>query len=78
MSMRFSPDIRAFFRKLWKDGKSVTEIADFFGTSRRTVYRWINRAKHAGREYYRDKPREPKEGKIRLRQLKSVNYAISA
>ncbi len=62
--MRFSPDIRAFFRKLWKDGKSVTEIADFFGTSRRTVYRWINRAKHAGREYYRDKPRKPKQGKI--------------
>jgi len=62
--MRFSPDIRALFRKLWKDGKKVSETARFFGTSRRTVHRWIRRGNHVGREYYKDKPRRPRESKI--------------
>jgi hypothetical protein len=69
--MRFTPDIRAFFRKLWKEGKKVKEIADFFGTTRKTVYRWINRAKHVGREHYTDKPRKPKQGKV------TVNVEVS-
>lgn len=64
--MRFSPDVRAFFRKLRKDGKKVSEIAKFFGTSRKTVYRWIGRGNHIGREYYKDKPRKPRESKITL------------
>ena len=38
--------------------------ANFFGTTRRTVYRWINRAKHVGREHYGDKPRRARESKI--------------
>ncbi len=62
--MRLSPDIRAVFRKLVKKGLSVTRIAQLFDTTRRTVYRWINRSKHVGREYYKDKPRKPKESKI--------------
>lgn len=70
--MRFSPDIRALFRKLWKDGKTVSEIAGFFGTSRRTVYRWIRRGSHAGREHYRDKPRRPRESRITLKAELSI------
>jgi putative transposase len=62
--MRFTPGIRVFFRKLWKEGRKVSEIADFFGTTRKTVYRWVNRAKHKGRECFKDKPRKPRQGRI--------------
>lgn len=62
--MRLPPDIRAVFRKLVKKGLSVTRIAELFDTTRQTVYAWVNRSKHVGREYYRDKPRKHKESKI--------------
>lgn len=69
--MRFTPDVRAFIRKLWKKGKKVKEIAEFFGTTRKTIYRWVDRPKHVGREYYTDRPRKPKQGKI------TVNVEVS-
>jgi IS30 family transposase len=62
--VRLSPDIRGVFRKLVKKGLAVTRIADLFGTSRQTVHRWLRRAKHVGREYFKDKPREPKPSKV--------------
>lgn len=62
--MRFTPDIRAAFGQLKRKGLTVNKIAQLFDTSRRTVYRWLNRAKHVGREYYKDKPRKPKESKV--------------
>jgi transposase len=62
--MRFAPDVRALFKKLKKQGRKVKEIADFLGVSRPTVYRWLNRAKHVGREYFNDKPRKPKNSKV--------------
>ncbi|MBM4400819.1 MAG: transposase [Crenarchaeota archaeon] len=43
---------------------SVTCIAELFDTTRQTVHRWLRRAKHVGREYYKDKPRKPKEPKV--------------
>ena len=62
--MRLSPEIRGAFSRLLKKGLEVTRIAELFDTSRQTVYRWINRAKHVGREHYKDKPRKPKESKV--------------
>lgn len=62
--MRLSPDIRGRFRDLLKKGLTVTCIAYLFDTTRQTVYRWLRRGKHAGREHFRDKHRKPKEGKI--------------
>lgn len=61
--MRLSPDIRGAFYRLLKKGLEVTRIAELFDTTRQTVYRWINRANHVGREYYQDRPRKPKESK---------------
>jgi len=63
-SVRLSPDIRGAFYKLAKKGLAVTRIAELFDTTRQTVHRWINRAKHVGREFYRDKTRKPKETKV--------------
>jgi IS30 family transposase len=62
--VRLSPDIRGTFTKLVKKGLEVTCIADLFDTTRQTVYRWLNRAKHVGREYFKDKHRKPKEPKV--------------
>jgi transposase len=62
--MRFSPDIRGAFRKLVKKGLTVTRIEYLFDTTRQTVYRWLRRGKHLGKESYKDRPREPKASKV--------------
>ena len=62
--MRLSPDIRGAFKKLVKKGLNVTRIAYLFDTTRQTVHRWLNRAKHVGKEYFKDKPRTPKPSKV--------------
>jgi IS30 family transposase len=62
--VRLSPDIRGTFGKLVKKGLAVTRIAELFDTTRQTVHRWLNRAKHVGREYFKDKPRKQKQAKV--------------
>jgi hypothetical protein len=42
----------------------VTRIAYLFDTTRQTVYRWLKRGKHVGRESFKDRPREPKASKV--------------
>jgi len=64
--VRLSPDIRDAFNKLVKKGMTVSRIAELFDTTRQTVHRWLNRAKHVGREYYKDRARKPKESKVTL------------
>jgi putative transposase len=62
--LRLSPDIRGAFRKLVKKDLAVLKIAELFGTTRQTVYRWLRRGKHPGKEAFKDKPRQPKESKV--------------
>ena len=62
--MRLPPDIRGTFGKLVKKGLAVNRIAELFDTTRQTVHRWLKRAKHVGREYFKDKPRKPKPAKV--------------
>ena len=62
--MRLSPDIRGAFGRLVKKGLTVIRIAELFDTTRQTVHRWLRRARHVGREYYRDEPRRPRPGKV--------------
>ena len=62
--MRLEPSIRGLFGKLVRKGLTLTRIAELFDTSRQTVHRWLKRAKHVGREYYKDKTRNPKPGKV--------------
>jgi IS30 family transposase len=64
--VRLSPDIRGAFRKLAKTDLTVTKIAQLFNTTRQTVYRWLGRGKHPGKETFKDKPRQPKESKVSL------------
>lgn len=69
--MRLSPGIRGLFRKFVKKGLSVKRIAQLFDTTRETIYRWLRRGKHPGRESFKDKPRKPKESKV------TVNVEVS-
>jgi len=62
--VRLSPDIRGAFRKLVKKGLGVSRIAYLFDTTRQTVHRWLRRARHVGREHFRDKPRAPKPSRV--------------
>ena len=70
--MRLSPDIRGAFRKLAKTNLTVTSIAEMFKTTRQTVYRWLGRGKHRGKETFKDKPREPKESKVTIETELSI------
>ena len=62
--MRLDASIRGLFGKLVNKGLTVTRIAELFDTTRQTVHRWLKRARHVGREYYKDKPRAPRAGKV--------------
>jgi IS30 family transposase len=62
--VRLSPDIRGAFGKLVQKGLAVTRVAQLFDTTRQTVHRWLKRAKHVGREYYKDEHRQPKLAKV--------------
>jgi transposase InsO family protein len=62
--VRLNPNIRGLFGKLIKKGLTVTRIADLLDTTRQTVHRWLKRARHVGRERYRDRPRAPKQRKV--------------
>ena len=64
--MRLPLIIRGAFRKLAKAKQTVTSIAKTFKTTRQTVYRWLKRGKHRGKETFKDKPRRPKECKVTL------------
>ncbi len=61
---RLSPDIRALCKKFVKKGLKISRVAELLDTSRQTVYKWLERGDHVGREYYRDKTRKSKESKI--------------
>jgi IS30 family transposase len=65
-NVRLSPDIRGAFRKLAKTNLTVTSIAKTFNTTRQTVYRWLGRGKHRGKETFKDKPRQPKQSKVTM------------
>jgi transposase len=62
--VRLPPDIRGAFGKLVKKGLAVNRIAELFDTTRQTVHRWLKRSRHVGREYFKDKTRQPKPAKV--------------
>lgn len=58
-----------------RNGMGKTDAAEAFGVSRQTVWKWCKRAKHRGRESFRDLPRRPKKGKI-TRKIEDSIVAI--
>ncbi len=53
-------------------GLSKKVVAKIFGVSRQTVWKWCKRAKHRGRESFRDLPRRPKKRKITQKVESSI------
>jgi transposase-like protein len=62
--VRRALNIRGLQGRLAEKGLAVTRITDLFDTTRQTVHRWLKRARHVGREYFKDKPRTPKSRKV--------------
>jgi len=50
--------------KMVRAGVKKKVVARIFEVSRTTLWTWCKRAKHRGRESFRDLPRRPKKGKI--------------
>ncbi|MEM3514173.1 MAG: DDE-type integrase/transposase/recombinase [Candidatus Hadarchaeum sp.] len=61
---RLKPNERRQMANMVRKGLSKKIVAEIFGVSRQTVWKWCKRAKHRGRESFRDLPRRPKKGKI--------------
>lgn len=61
---RLKPNERRQMVDMVRKGLSKKLVAEIFGVSRQTVWKWCKRAKHRGRESFRDLPRRPKKGKI--------------
>jgi transposase InsO family protein len=61
--------------KMVREGVKKKVAAKIFGVSRQTVWGWCKRAKHRGRESFRDKQRKPKKGKI-TQKVESTIVAI--
>jgi len=58
--------------KAVRNGMSKKAAAKAFGVSRQTVWMWCKRAKHRGRESFRDWPRRPRKRKITQRVEDSI------
>jgi len=56
-------------------GAKKKDVAKAFGVSRQTVWKWCERANHPGRKSFRDRPRQPKKGKI-TQKVETVIVAI--
>ena len=69
---RLPPDIRALCRRFAQKGLKINKIAELLGTSRQTVHHWLKRAKHRGRESFKDRSREAKKGKITVEVETSI------
>ena len=54
-----TPEMRKIMVMAKKEGKKTKEIAEFLGVSRKTVWKWVKRAYHPGKESFRDKSRKP-------------------
>jgi transposase InsO family protein len=60
--------------KAVRSGIPISQVARVFGVSRNTVRRWVRRARHPGREGFRDLSRRPH--RIRRRVTPPVRRAI--
>ena len=69
---RLKPEQRRQMANMVRKGLSKKVVAEIFGVSRVTVWTWCKRAKHRGRESFRDRPRRPKKGKVTRKVESSI------
>lgn len=61
-----TPEVRRLMVKARKNGMKVKDIVRIFGVSRKTVWKWVRRAKHPGRESFKDLPKTPHKVKRKI------------
>jgi len=61
-----TPEVRSLMVKARKNGMKVKDIVRIFGVSRKTVWKWVRRAKHPGRESFKDLPKTPHNVKRKI------------
>ena len=64
--MRLTSELRKALVQAIKRGLNKNIVAKAYNVSRTTVWYWCKRTHHRGREYFRDKIRRAKKGKITL------------
>jgi transposase len=62
--------------ELLDDGKSPSEVADFLGVSRNTVYRWRRRYRRDGRDGIEAKPIPGRPPRLTDRQLEQLFHCL--
>ncbi len=67
-------EIRELIVRAKKCGKKIKDIAEFFGVSRKTVWKWVKRVYHPEKESFRDRSRRPHN--IRRRITPVIENAI--
>ena len=70
--MKLIPEQRRRMTNMVRKGVKKKVAAEIFGVSRQTVWEWCKRAKHPGRESFRDLPRRSKKGKITQKVESSI------
>ena len=71
-SIRLKPEQRRQMVNMVRMGLSKKLVAEISGVSRTTVWTWCERAKHRGRESFRDRPRRPKRSKVTKKVESSI------
>ncbi|HEC86661.1 MAG TPA: helix-turn-helix domain-containing protein [Thermoplasmatales archaeon] len=66
MMHHVTPEVRRLMVKARKNGMKVKDIVRIFGVSRKTVWKWVRRAKHPGRESFKDLPKTPHNVKRKI------------
>ncbi|KXA99928.1 hypothetical protein AKJ41_04650 [candidate division MSBL1 archaeon SCGC-AAA259O05] len=72
---RLKPSERRQMVKLVRKGLGKKLVAELFGVSRQTVWKWCKRAHHRGRESFKDLPRRPRKRKI-TREVEDAIIAL--
>lgn len=60
MGHHITPEIRKLIVSAKRRGARTKDIAKMFNVHRKTVWKWCKRAKHRGRESFKDKSKRPK------------------
>jgi len=57
-----TPEVRRLIVRARRSGMRVKDIVKIFGVSRKTVWKWMRRAKHPGRESFQGSTKNSPQG----------------
>jgi len=59
-------ELRAELIREWKEGESVTALAEAYGVSRKTIYKWLGRHESEGTAGLADRSRAPHNSPLKV------------